>query len=118
MRTSVVEVLGQGFMYYHRVTGMPKIERLKMLARHSSLPVITLYPISMTRAIGGLVLVESVFNWPGVGFLLVQAVSARDYPVLMFVFMLVGIFIVLANYLVDIVYGIIDPRVQVGETNR
>lgn len=115
MRTSVVEVMGQGFHYFQRVTGLPKAKRLKTTAKHSSLPVITLYPVSMTRAIGGLVLVEIVFNWPGIGFSLVQAVLGRDYPVLMFVFFIIAVFIIFANYLVDIIYGVIDPRVSVGE---
>lgn len=114
MRTSVVEVQGQGFSYYQRIAGLPKIQRLRHLAKHASLPVITLYPVSMTRAIGGLVLIEMVFNWPGIGYTLVTAVLSRDYPVVMFVFFLIGAFIVIANYVIDIVYGIIDPRVSVG----
>lgn len=115
MRTSVVEVSGQGFSYYQRVTGLPKRSRLWNTAKHASLPVITLYPVSMTRAIGGLVLIEIVFSWPGIGYTLVQAVHARDYPVIMFIFFLIAVFIIIANYIVDIVYGIIDPRVTVGE---
>lgn len=115
MRTSVIEVLGQGFHYYQRVTGLPRLKRLRNTAKHASLPVITLYPVSMTRAIGGLVLIEIVFNWPGVGFQLVEAVLGRDYPVLMFVFFLIAVFIIFANYFVDVLYGIIDPRVSVGE---
>jgi peptide/nickel transport system permease protein len=117
MRTSVVEVAGQNFNYYKRITGLPKVARLLSMTRHSSLPVITLYPISMTRAIGGLILVEMVFNWPGVGYTLVRAVFGRDFPVLMFIFILIGTFVVFANFLVDIIYGIIDPRVQLGEKN-
>ena len=115
MRTSVVEVQGQGFSYYQRIAGLPKAKRLRNTAKHASLPVITLYPVSMTRAIGGLILIEMVFNWPGIGFTLVQAVLGRDYPVVMFVFFLIAVFIILANFLVDIVYGLIDPRVTVGE---
>jgi peptide/nickel transport system permease protein len=114
MRTNVVEVMGQGFTYYQKVVGLPKTKRLLNIAKHSSLPVITLYPVSMTRAIGGLVLIELVFNWPGVGFLLIQAVEQRDVPVLMFIFVLVATFIVVANFLVDIIYGIIDPRVRIS----
>lgn len=115
MRTSSVEVMGQGFHYYQRITGLPGRERFKNMLKHSVLPLITLYPVSMTRAIGGLVLIEIVFNWPGIGFTLVRAVLSRDVPVLMFVFFIMATFIIIANYVVDIVYGIIDPRVQVGE---
>lgn len=115
MRTSVVEVLGQDFFFYHRMTGIPGRAQMRHLLKHASLPVITLYPVSMTRAIGGLVLIEIVFNWPGIGFALVQGVLSRDYPVVQFVFFLVAAFVIIANFAVDMIYGIIDPRVSVSE---
>ncbi len=115
MRTSVVETIGQDFSFYHRMTGLPKVRRLRHIIKHSMLPVITLYPVSMTRAIGGLVLIETVFNWPGIGYTLVQAVIFRDIPVVQFVFFLVAAFVILANFSVDILYGVIDPRVSLGE---
>ena len=115
MRTSVVEVLNQDFIYYHRITGQSRIRRLRNIAKHASLPVITIYPISMTRAISGLVLIETVFNWPGMGFALVQAVLARDFPVVQFVFFLVAALVLIGNFGVDILYGIIDPRVSVDD---
>jgi hypothetical protein len=101
MRTSVVEVIGQGFFFYHRMTGLPGGQRLQHLLKHASLPLITLYPVSMTRAIGGLVLIEIVFNWPGIGFTLVQAVPSRDFPVVQFVFFLVAAFVIVANFGVE-----------------
>lgn len=113
MRTSVVETQGQDFLYYHRISGLPKRVRLKQLIKHSSLPVITLFPISMTRAIGGMVLVEVVFNWPGIGNLLVESVLARDFPVIQFVFLLAAIWVILGNYAIDILYSVIDPRITV-----
>ena len=115
MRTSVVEVMGQDFNYYNRVTGLPYVKRLNHLARHSILPVITLYPVSMTRAISGLVLLEIVFNWPGIGYALVQAVLSRDFPVVQFVFFVTAAVVIISNFAVDIIYGFIDPRISVGE---
>ncbi|WP_170977485.1 ABC transporter permease [Halorussus salinisoli] len=115
MRTSVVEVSNQDFMFYHRVTGIPQWKYLKHVAKHSVLPVVTLYPTSMTRAIGGVVLVEVVFNWPGIGNALVKSVLARDYPVIQFVFFAAAAFIIIANFGVDLIYGVIDPRVSVGD---
>jgi peptide/nickel transport system permease protein len=112
-RTSVVEVSDQAFHFYHRITGKPRLTRMKHLAKHASLPVITIFPISMARAIGGLVLIEIVFNWNGMGFLLVQSVFGRDYPVIQFVFFLIAAFVIISNFLVDIAYGIVDPRVSV-----
>ena len=115
MRTSVVEVAGLNHTYYHKITGLPKLKIYKHIAKHSILPVITLYPVSMTRALGGLVLIEMVFNWPGIGFTLVEAVLSRDYPVVQFVFFVVAAFVIISNFVVDILYGYIDPRISVGE---
>jgi peptide/nickel transport system permease protein len=115
MRTSIVEVLGQDFIYFHRMTGIPKFERAKHVTKHSILPVITLFPISMVQAISGLVLIEIVFNWPGIGFTLVRAVARRDFPVVQFVFILAAAFVIFMNFFIDILYGYIDPRVEVGE---
>jgi peptide/nickel transport system permease protein len=115
MRTSVVEVINQDFVYYQRMTGLSNWRRKLHIARHASLPVITLYPISMTRAVGGLVLLEVVFNWPGVGQELVSAVLQRDFPVVQFIFFLVAVFVVVGNFAIDILYGIIDPRVSVDD---
>jgi len=115
MRTSVVEVKEEGFSYYHKITGLPYLRRVRHLGKHAILPLITLYPISMARAISGLVLVELVFNWPGIGYTLVQAVLQRDTPVVQFVFFLTAAFVVISNFVVDILYTVIDPRVRVED---
>lgn len=113
MRTSVVETRGQDFMEYHRLKGISDRKLLRYIGKHSMLPVITMYPISLSRALSGLVLVEVVFNWPGIGFALFQGVLARDFPLVQFVFFIVAVFIIFGNFIVDIAYGIIDPRVSV-----
>lgn len=115
MRTSVVETMGEDFSFYNRMTGMPKARRMANIAKHASLPVITVYPATMTRAIGGLVLVETVFNWPGIGFALVNSVLARDFPVVQFVFIVIAAFVIFANFAVDVLYAKIDPRVAVDQ---
>lgn len=112
MRTSVIDVANQPFMFYHRITGLPKFRYYRHLAKNASLPVITMYPVSLTQSIGGLVLIETVFNWPGVGNLLVDAVLGRDYPVMMFLFFLIAAFVIIANYVVDVAYSFIDPRLE------
>lgn len=116
MRTNVIEVKGQDFFYYHRITGLPNHLRLYQLFKHASLPVITLYPISLTQSLGGLVILETVFNWPGIGFTLVQAVFDRNFPVVIFLLFLIGSLVIIANFVIDIVYGYIDPRIEVGDT--
>jgi ABC-type dipeptide/oligopeptide/nickel transport systems, permease components len=115
MRTSVVEVMGQDHTSYHRLTGLPLVSRLRHVAKHASLPVITIYPVSLARALGGVVLIETVFNWPGIGFTLVEAVLGRDYPVVQFVFFVVATFVILSNFVVDLVYGVIDPRIRIDD---
>lgn len=114
MRTSVVEVSGQDFMYYNEVSGLGQKDRLIRMAHHAILPVLTLFPISVGQAVSGLVLVELVFNWPGIGYTLIEAVFNRDYPVIQFVFFMTAAFVVIANFFIDIAYGIIDPRISVG----
>jgi peptide/nickel transport system permease protein len=117
MRNSVVEISGQDFLHYHRLKGLPRSRLLGKLIRHASLPVITLYPISLANGISGLVLIEVVFNWPGIGRLLVESVLARDFPVIQFVFLVAAVWVILENFLVDLLYGVIDPRVSVeGDT--
>lgn len=115
MRTSVVEVMGQDYTEYHRLTGLPTFQRLRHIAKHASLPLITIYPVSMARALGGLVLIETVFNWPGIGWTLVEAVLGRDYPVVQFVFFIVAAFVIISNFIVDLIYSVIDPRIRIED---
>ncbi|KAB1197824.1 MULTISPECIES: ABC transporter permease [Haloferax] len=115
MRTSVVEMAGQDFLHYHKLTGLPKARWIRHLGKHAIIPIITFYPISLGRAISGLVLIEIVFNWPGIGNALVEAVLQSDYPVIQFVFFLTAAFVVVGNYVVDIVYGMIDPRISIAD---
>lgn len=118
MRNSVVEVSDQEFLHYHRMKGLPRLTLMRKLMRHASLPVVTLYPISLATSISGLVLIEIVFNWPGIGRLLVDSVLARDFPVIQFVFLVASVWVILGNFLIDILYGIIDPRVSVGDDDN
>ena len=65
-------------------------------------------------AIGGAIFLESVFNWPGMGLLLVNAVGTRDYPVIMGATLVIGACVILVNFLTDITYALVDPRIQVA----
>jgi peptide/nickel transport system permease protein len=114
MRTSVVDILSEDFVDYFNITKLSKTKQRLNIGKHASLPVITLLPISLSRAIGGLVLIEVVFNWPGIGFELVNAVLRRDYAVVQFVFLLIAAFIIIGNFIVDIAYGVIDPRISIS----
>jgi peptide/nickel transport system permease protein len=79
--------------------------------------VLTGFPASMTRALGGVVIVEVVFNWPGIGNLLVRSVLFQDFPVIQAVFILIAVWVILGNYLVDILYTVIDPRITLSGSN-
>lgn len=114
MRNSVVEVSDQEYLHYHRLKGLPESKLLRKIIRHASLPVITLYPISLAASISGLVLIEVVFNWPGIGQLLVSSVLARDFPVIQFVFLIAAVWVIIGNFVVDLLYGVLDPRVSVA----
>lgn len=115
MRTNVKEILDQDFFHYYRITGLSEGTKFARTVKHACLPLLTLYPVSMSRAIGGLVLLEVVFNWPGMGQALVTAVLSRDFPVAQFVFFLIAVFVITGNFVVDILYGVIDPRVSVED---
>jgi peptide/nickel transport system permease protein len=93
--------------------GLP--DRL-ILRRHALknalLPIITVLAIQLGLMVGGVVFTESVFSWPGVGTLLVQAVNYRDYPLVTGIFIFTSATVALANLIADIVYMIIDPRIR------
>jgi peptide/nickel transport system permease protein len=84
----------------------------KHALRNSAIPLVTYIGLQFGSLIGGIVIVERVFNWPGMGTLAFDAISNRDYPVLQGTITVLALFIVLINLLVDIAYGLIDPRIR------
>ena len=115
MRSSLLEVLHQDFIRTARAKGVPRRNViLKHAVRNALLPVVTLIGSTLGLAVGGAIFIESVFNWPGMGLLMVTAVEARDYPLIMGGTLLVGAWVILANILTDVAYAFIDPRIKVG----
>jgi peptide/nickel transport system permease protein len=114
-RASMLEVLNQDYVRTARAKGA---REFSVVARHALrnalLPVVTLIGSTIGLAVGGAVFIESVFNWPGMGLLMVTAVRARDYPVIMGGALLIGGFVILLNLLTDLAYAVIDPRIKVG----
>lgn len=112
-RSAMLEVLNQDYIRTARAKGVR--ERL-VVARHALrnalLPVVTLVGANLGAAVGGAVFIESVFNWPGMGLLLVNAVEARDYPVVMGTALAVGAGVLAANLAADLLYAAIDPRIR------
>ncbi|PBB22322.1 ABC transporter permease [Mesorhizobium sp. WSM4307] len=112
-RAAMSEVVAEDYMVTARAKGLTSGQ---MLMRHgfrnAMLPVVTLVTLNLGYVVAGAITVESVFAWPGIGGLTVEALNARDYPVLQGVFLLLGASIILANLVADLAYGILDPRVR------
>jgi peptide/nickel transport system permease protein len=115
MRSSMIEVLNQDYLRTARAKG---VGEFAVIARHALrnaiLPVITLIGSTIGIAIGGAIFIESVFDWPGMGLLMVKAVETRDYPVIMGATLLIGVGVILVNLLTDLAYAVVDPRIQVS----
>jgi len=111
----MLDVLGQDYITTARAKGIKESRVLRKHAlRNALLPVITLAGINVGFAVAGVIESETVFSWPGVGKLIYDAVSKRDYPLLQGVFLVFAVSVVLANLIIDLIYGFVDPRIRVG----
>jgi len=119
MRSSMIESLGQDFIDTARSKGLPS---QRVLWRHALpnalLPMVTVAGYSLGFILAGSVLVESVFGWPGMGLLFVDAIQRQDNQVVLGVAIFLTITILLANILTDITYGIVDPRLRAQFTRK
>jgi peptide/nickel transport system permease protein len=115
IRAGMLEVLQQDYIRTARAKGAP--ERL-VLYRHAfknaALPFVTVAGLSLGFMLSGAIIIETVFSWPGLGRLLVQAASARDFPVIQAGVFLFGVIFVLVNLAVDLLYAVVDPRVRLS----
>ncbi|MER9020627.1 ABC transporter permease [Mesorhizobium sp. M0898] len=112
-RAAMSDVVAEDYMVTARAKGLTNGQMLMRHAfRNAMLPVVTLVTLNLGYVVAGAITVESVFAWPGIGSLTVEALNARDYPVLQGVFLLLGASIVLANLFADLTYGLLDPRVR------
>ena len=113
MRSSIIETSSDDYVTTARGMGL---RDGRILRRHAlpnaMLPTVTLVAINLGYVVAGAITVEVVFNWPGLGTLTVEALTARDYPVLQGVFLLLSVSVVLANLGADMIYGRLDPRVR------
>lgn len=113
MRSSMLEQLGQDFVRVHRAKGLAESTIVGLrVARTALIPVISLAGLRLGWIIGYALIVETIFRFPGVGYLLVDAVIRRDYPVAQFFSLLLVFVVVFANLLADLAYGLVDPRIR------
>ncbi len=115
IRTELLEILGQDYVRTARSKGLgERVVVGRHAFRNALTPMITLLGGTLPFVIGGSVIVERVFNWPGLGMLIFEAASAKDYPLLQ-ASVLVGSFVLVLSYIArDLLYGLVDPRIKVG----
>lgn len=115
MRDSMLEVLGSDYVEFARAKGLPPHKvMVRHAARNALLSVVTIASILLGFAIGGQVIVETVFSWPGMGLAMVEAATRHDYPVAQASFLLLAIVVIVLNLVADISYCWLDPRIRMG----
>ena len=119
MRDSMLEVLGSDFIELAKAKGLPPHRvMIKHAARNALLAVVTVSSVMIGTAIGGQVIVEQVFSWPGMGQLMVEASSSQDYPVAQATFLLLAAVVIILNLVSDISYCYLDPRIRFGNRRK
>jgi peptide/nickel transport system permease protein len=112
-RTQMLEVLRQDYIRTAWAKGLnARTVTLRHALRNALVPVVTLVGLQAPLLIGGAVIVEQIFVIPGMGLLLLDAVNQRDYPIITGVFLIVGVAVMVINLVVDLSYGLLDPRVR------
>ena len=114
VRSSMLEVLAQDYVRTARAKGLAEPRVLAMHAlKNAAIPVVTVLGLQFAQLLGGAVVTETIFAWPGVGRLVVEAIFNRDYPIVQGVVLVVSLAFVMINLLVDVAYVVIDPRIRV-----
>jgi len=113
VRTTMLEVLNAQYIIVARAKGLSERKVLyKHALRNCAVPLITYLGLQFGGLLGGIVVVEKVFNWPGLGTLAFEAVAARDYPTLQAVIAILALSIIVINLVTDVIYGLVDPRIR------
>ncbi len=112
-RSSMLEVLGEDYVRTARAKGLSPLRVVGLHAlRNALIPVVTVIGLSVGGLMSGAVLTETIFSWPGVGKWLIESIGRRDYPVLQGGIMLISSLVILVNLAVDVLYGVINPRIR------
>jgi len=108
----MLDELGKGYVQAARAKGLPRtLVRYKHALRNTLIPIITVLGLQLGTLIGGAVITEAVFSWPGLGSLVIDSINRRDWPVLQGSLIIIGTSFVLVNVLVDAVYTYLNPQV-------
>ena len=112
-RSAVLDVLGQDFVRTARAKGLPEPGVvMKHALKNAALPVVTITGLQFGTLLGGAVVTETVFAWPGIGRLAIQSIYNRDYPIVQCTVFLSAILFIVLNFAIDILYGVLDPRIR------
>jgi len=113
VRSSMLEVLGQDYVRTARAKGVGEVRVLAGHAlKNAAIPIVTLLGLQFAQLLGGAVVTETIFAWPGIGRLVVEAIFNRDFPVVQGVVLVVSLIFVAVNLLVDLAYAALDPRIR------
>lgn len=114
VRDTVIQQASEDYVYTYRAIGFSDdVIYRKYIFRNSIIPPVTVFAIHLGFAVAGAALIENVFGWPGVGRLLLDAISFRDYPLVLGIYVIVASTVVLANLITDVLYAYLDPRIRV-----
>jgi peptide/nickel transport system permease protein len=114
-RSSMLDVLGSEYVKLARLKGLPERRVIvKHALKNALIPVLTLAGINLVLMVNTAIVVETVFAWPGIGRLLFEGISFRDFPVVQATVLFTGAMIVIVNLVVDVLYAVIDPRIRLG----
>ena len=112
VRSSMLETLGEDYILTARAKGLKNsLIVWRHALRNAMLPLVTLIALSLGYMVAGQIVVEDVFSYPGIGLATIDAINAADYPVLEGIFLLLTIIVILANFIADLLYFKLDPRV-------
>lgn len=115
MRNVMISVLAEDYVTMAEAKGLKQLQIMfRYAARNALLPGVTGFGVALGSILSGQILIETVFSYPGLGYLLINAVNGRDYPLMQGLFMMITVAILAANFMVDILYTRLDPRVRAG----
>lgn len=115
VRAAVLEVASMGYVRTARSKGLPpQVVTFRHTVRNALVPILTITGIQLATLLGGVIVVEVVFAWPGLGRLVYNAVAARDYPLIQGTVLLIAALFLLINLLVDVLYAVVDPRIRLA----
>ena len=115
VRAAVLEVAAMGYVRTARSKGLsPRVVTFRHTVRNALVPILTITGIQLATLLGGVIVVEVVFAWPGLGRLVYNAVAARDYPVIQGAVLLIAALFLLINLIIDVLYAVVDPRIRLA----